>query len=228
MRWLIAFILALCLAVASFVLMLVMIFPPQAQVSEEPLKVGHFVPMAKGKNSDPARQRQQAPDEPEQVTPPTQQQTMQPQMQRAVAVSQVVDMSIPGLTSNISVSSSAPDLQGLSAGVASSASSAPAGGGGGAPGDDSEVIPLNEVLPVYPDQARRRGIEGYVKLGFTITRDGRVENIRVLEASPRNVFDREARRAAARWRFAPRTEGGIAVDREATKTLQFRLEQRGR
>ena len=51
-----------------------------------------------------------------------------------------------------------------------------------------------------------------------------MENIRVLEASPRNVFDREARRAAARWRFAPRTENGAPVSREAVKTLHFRLQ----
>ncbi|MFT0212083.1 energy transducer TonB [Pseudomonas sp. F1_0610] len=227
MRWAIAFLLALALAIGSFVLMLVMIFPPSNSVDDEPLKVGHFVPMAKSKNSDPARQRQQAPEEPQQVTPPTQQ-SMQPQMQAPTAVSQVIDMSIPNLTSNISISSSTPNLSGLTAGVASAPSAPPANeGGGGSPGDDSEVIPLNEVLPVYPDQARRRGIEGYVKLAFTITRDGRVENIRVVDSSPRNVFDREARRAATRWRFAPRTEGGISVDREATKTLQFRLE-RGR
>ena len=36
--------------------------------------------------------------------------------------------------------------------------------------------------------------------------------------------DREARRAAARWRFAPRTENGAPVSREAVKTLHFRLQ----
>ena len=90
------------------------------------------------------------------------------------------------------------------------------------------MIPLNEVLPVYPDSARRRGIEGYVKLAFTITAEGKVENVRVIESSPANVFDREARKAAVRWRFAPRTEQGRSVARDAVKTLQFRLEKRGR
>ncbi|MFZ2289904.1 MAG: energy transducer TonB, partial [Halopseudomonas yangmingensis] len=33
-----------------------------------------------------------------------------------------------------------------------------------------------------------------------------------------------ARRAALRWRFAPRRENGQAVSREATKTLYFRLQ----
>ena len=97
-----------------------------------------------------------------------------------------------------------------------------------APSNDAEVIPLNEVLPVYPDSARRRGIEGYVKLAFTITADGKVENVRVLESSPANVFERAARRAAIRWRFSPRSEDGRLVARDAVKTLQFRLEKRGR
>ena len=90
------------------------------------------------------------------------------------------------------------------------------------------MIPLNEVLPIYPDSARRRGIEGYVKLAFTITAEGKVENVRVLESSPANVFDREARRAALRWRFSPRSEDGRLVAREAVKKLEFRLEKRGR
>ena len=91
-------------------------------------------------------------------------------------------------------------------------------------GMESEVMPLNDVRPDYPRYALQRGLEGFVKLAFTINRSGNVENIRVLEASPRNVFDREARRAAARWRFAPRTENGAPVSREAVKTLHFRLQ----
>lgn len=85
-------------------------------------------------------------------------------------------------------------------------------------------MPLNDVSPEYPRHALQRGIEGHVKLAFTINRAGAVENIRVLESSPHNVFEREARRAAVRWRFAPRTENGLAVAREAVKTLYFRLE----
>ena len=63
-------------------------------------------------------------------------------------------------------------------------------------------------------------------LAFTITPDGRVDNLRVTSAKPKGVFEREARRAAGRWRFAPRRENGQPVAREATKTLYFRLEDR--
>ena len=60
-------------------------------------------------------------------------------------------------------------------------------------------MPLNDVRPEYPRYALQRGIQGHVKLAFTITRAGKVENVRVLEAEPANVFEREARRAAVRW-----------------------------
>lgn len=86
------------------------------------------------------------------------------------------------------------------------------------------MVPLNDIRPEYPQRALARRIEGHIKLAFTITPKGTVENVRVVEASPPNVFDREARRAAVRWRFAPRTENGLAVAREAVKTLHFRLE----
>ena len=87
-------------------------------------------------------------------------------------------------------------------------------------------MPLVDIPPNYPQRALAAGIEGEVTLAFTITADGRVENLRVTHAEPRGVFEREARRAAARWRFAPRRENGQPVAREATKTLYFRLEGR--
>ena len=232
MRWLWSFIAAVLFVFASFVLMLVMIFPPKNTAIEPELKMGYFIPKQQQESSDPSRTRQKMPEkpvEPQPETPPTQQ---APQPPRTPQVA-TLDLAVPQLSSNISVAAAAaPSLQGLTAQApAPAAPSAPAAATDSAPSaanDDSEVIPLNQVLPIYPDSARRRGIEGYVKLAFTITADGKVENVRVIEASPENVFNREARRAAARWRFAPRREGGQLVEREAVKTLQFRLEKRGR
>lgn len=239
MRWLWSFLAAVAVVFASFVLMLVMIFPPQNKVEEPPLQMLHFTPKLQQNSSDPSRQRQQVPErpaEPQLETPPAQQAPQPPTTPHMASL----DLVVPQLSSTISISAAAaPSLQGLSAqAVIQSAPAAPAAASApaasavqsaqSAPSNDAEVIPLNEVLPVYPDSARRRGIEGYVKLAFTITPDGKVENVRVVESSPKNVFDREARRAAVRWRFAPRSEGGRAVAREAVKTLQFRLEKRGR
>jgi len=231
MRWLWSFLAAVAIVLGSFVLMLVMIFPPQKAAEEPALQVGYFVPKLQSESNDPARSRLQMPEqpaEPELETPPVQQAPQPPSTPQMTSL----DLAVPQLPSSINVSAAtAPSLQGLTAQQVSPpapAAAAPSTAAQSAPSNDAEVIPLNEVLPVYPDSARRRGIEGYVKLAFTITAEGRVENVRVLESSPTRVFDREARRAALRWRFAPRREGGQLVAREAVKKLEFRLEKKGR
>jgi len=239
MRWLWSFLAAVAIVLGSFVLMLVMIFPPQKTEQEPALQVGYFVPKLQSESSDPARSRLQMPEppaEPQLETPPAQQ---TPQAPSTPQMAQL-DLVAPQLPSSLNVSAATtPSLQGLTAQQVSPSPVTPAAtapsattqspqSAQSAPNHDAEVIPLNEVLPVYPDSARRRGIEGYVKLAFTITAEGRVENVRVLESSPTRVFDRAARRAALRWRFAPRREGGQLVARDAVKKLEFRLEKRGR
>ncbi|HEX6930076.1 MAG TPA: TonB family protein, partial [Gammaproteobacteria bacterium] len=82
---------------------------------------------------------------------------------------------------------------------------------------------LHAVEPVYPRRARRAGEEGHVLLEFTITPQGNVADIDVLEATPRGWFENAARDAIGQWRYQPFTENGEAVARRATQTLEFRL-----
>jgi protein TonB len=79
--------------------------------------------------------------------------------------------------------------------------------------------------PSYPLMAQRRGIEGHVKVLFTITADGRIEDIQVLESSPPRMFDNAVSQAMAKWRFELRVSGGRIVARQATKVF-FKLEGR--
>lgn len=226
MRLPLSFAAACVMALALFGLMLYMVAPPSGQPSDEPLTVANFVRLD-GESSDTAtRTRQQAPQPPQAQTqqaptPPT------PMAATPNASLPALDLPVPSLSSGIAVNSApTPNLSGLAAGAAApSAPAATASDASGNPGGpESEVMPLNDISPDYPRYALQRGIQGHVKLAFTINRAGAVENVRVLEAQPQNVFEREARRAAVRWRFAPRTEGGLAVAREAVKTLYFRLE----
>src|SRR4029078_1416897 len=48
------------------------------------------------------------------------------------------------------------------------------------------------VQPVYPEAARKRGVEGWVELAFTVMPNGTVEDVEVRNASPANVFDDSA------------------------------------
>ena len=222
-----SFIAACVVALLLFVLMLSMVNPPRSEVTDEPVAIANFVRMDNRNESTATRSRQQAPQPPQPKTPqpPT---PPTPSMATPDASLPKLDLQLPNIDSGMSVASApAPSLSGLTA-AASPAAPAPAPSAADTAaqsgGPEQEVMPLNDVRPEYPQRAIDRRIEGHIKLAFTITAAGKVENIRVLEASPRNVFDREARRAAARWRFAPRTQNGAAVSREAVKTLHFRLQ----
>lgn len=92
--------------------------------------------------------------------------------------------------------------------------------------NDSDIKPLRMDPPVYPRMAQARGIEGRVKVLFTITSDGRIDDIQVLESVPSRMFDREVRQAMAKWRFEPRVSGGKIVARQATKMFFFKIEKR--
>lgn len=224
MRLPLSFVAACVMALALFGLMLYMVAPPSSKPSEEPLTVANFVRLDGDSNDTATRTRQQVPQPPQAQTP----QTPTPPTPMAATPSAnlpALDLPVPSLSTGIAVNSApTPSLTGLAAGASAPSAPAPSDAGGQPGGPESEVMPLNDVSPDYPRYALQRGIEGHVKLAFTINRAGAVENVRVIEASPQNVFEREARRAAVRWRFAPRTESGLAVAREAVKTLYFRLE----
>jgi protein TonB len=77
------------------------------------------------------------------------------------------------------------------------------------------------VNPVYPESARKRGVEGWVELAFTVTPNGTVEDVEVRNASPADVFDDAAVRAIRGWRFEPVERNGERVAQRAMVRLRF-------
>jgi len=93
-------------------------------------------------------------------------------------------------------------------------------------GSDRDVIPLVRVPPDYPARAQSRGLEGWVQVRFTITPTGTVRDPVVVNAEPKGMFDDAALKAIARWRYNPRVEGGVAVERVGVETIiRFQLEK---
>ena len=83
---------------------------------------------------------------------------------------------------------------------------------------------VQDAGPLYPEAARAQGIEGWVKLGYDISIDGRVENLRVLESSPPGVFDAAALAAVAQWRYqAVEIDGAPSAVSGVVSTLRFEL-----
>jgi len=87
----------------------------------------------------------------------------------------------------------------------------------------AQVVPLVRTPPRYPRSAARRGIEGVVRVAFTITKDGRAANPYVLESTPAGVFDKAAMRAIAKWKFNPKIVNGEAVEQTAAQEITFKL-----
>ncbi len=87
------------------------------------------------------------------------------------------------------------------------------------------VVPLERVPPKYPARAANRHIEGWVKIEFTITTSGTVENAIVVEAEPAEIFDEAALKAINQWTFKEKIVNGVAVEQRAVQTLQFKLTQ---
>jgi len=93
-------------------------------------------------------------------------------------------------------------------------------------GSDRDVIPLVRINPDYPPRALSRGLEGWVQVQFTITPTGTVADAKVVNAEPKSIFDDAALKAIARWRYNPKVEGGVAVERVGVQTIiRFQLEQ---
>ncbi|MDH3768026.1 MAG: TonB family protein [Gammaproteobacteria bacterium] len=90
--------------------------------------------------------------------------------------------------------------------------------------EGKDLVPISSAKPRYPRTAAAREIEGWVEVIFVVSGDGRVRNVRVLDASPRGVFEDAAVHAMSRWLYAPYYVKDEAVAREATQMFRFRLD----
>ncbi|WP_144391373.1 energy transducer TonB [Pleionea sediminis] len=90
---------------------------------------------------------------------------------------------------------------------------------------DGEAIPMVIIQPQYPRKAAMEGIEGYVKFKFTVKADGYAKDIEIIDANPRRIFERDARRAIYKWKFKPKVVDGKAVEQpNMYYTMEFKLD----
>ncbi|MDN7125131.1 energy transducer TonB [Pseudidiomarina sp. 1APP75-32.1] len=82
---------------------------------------------------------------------------------------------------------------------------------------DGEYLPIVKVQAAYPRRALQRGIEGYVVVEFTVTRQGTVRDPRVVEAQPEQIFDQAAMDAVLKFKYKPRVVNGDAVEVEGVQ-----------
>ena len=80
---------------------------------------------------------------------------------------------------------------------------------------------IHKVAPIYPPEAKRKGIEGTVLLRGTIGRDGVMKNLMLISGPP-DLAD-AALGAVQQWRYKPYLLEGNPVEVETTVKITFRL-----
>jgi TonB family protein len=89
--------------------------------------------------------------------------------------------------------------------------------------NNQKPLPIFRREPQYPEHAARAGIQGYAKLSFTITPEGAVTNIKVVETKGSSAFGETSKAVLAKWRYAPKFENGKAVPAESMVQMDFSL-----
>lgn len=81
---------------------------------------------------------------------------------------------------------------------------------------------IRRVEPDYPGRAHRRLTDGRVELEFVVGRDGRVNDIEILQETPQRWrFGEAASAAVAQWRFEPFRRGDQPVARTVRVEVVF-------
>jgi protein TonB len=86
----------------------------------------------------------------------------------------------------------------------------------------SPPVLLSKVDPVYPEAARRAGLEGTVVLEASISETGRVTDVQVLRGLPLGLSE-SAQEAVRRWQYRPARGRSGPVPSRKTVRIVFTL-----
>lgn len=77
------------------------------------------------------------------------------------------------------------------------------------------------IAPEYPALALRSGASGRVTVRFVVDAHGEPQDVQVIDAEPKGVFDRASLAAVRRWRYEPWTVAGEPVAVETSLVIRF-------
>lgn len=84
-----------------------------------------------------------------------------------------------------------------------------------------EVVPNATRQPNIPEIAWKNKINGWVLVAFTVNAKGFVENVRVLDAQPRGVFEENVIASVKHWVYSPADFGGRKVKAQLTQKIEL-------
>lgn len=87
------------------------------------------------------------------------------------------------------------------------------------------MVPLSQVYPNYPEDARMRAWEDALVVRYVIGKDGRVKEVTIVSPPQRDVFVDGTVRAIRSWRFKPMIKDGERTEVVHELTVYYRLNQ---
>jgi len=88
----------------------------------------------------------------------------------------------------------------------------------------SNLVRLDSSTARYPRRAYRQNITGWVEVTFRVLQDGTTADIVVVNAEPRNTFEKSAVEAVGQWTFEPREFRGQPISQRTAAKLVFDLQ----
>ncbi|TJY60971.1 TonB family protein [Sinimarinibacterium sp. CAU 1509] len=203
-RWLVTPPAAVVVALALFLLMYWLIRPPKA-----PDDLQRLLPEIEVVQPDPPKQDQQQDlSNPDSAPPPP------PAAPPSLARPDLPTVQIPTVTTPLNagpiavpanLGSSGLNLgsSGAFGGFAGRGSGQGSGGNGTGQGFKGvPLVPLSTARPQMPEWACKKGIRGWVEVVFTVLPEGKVTNVRLIDADPRGVFEAAAIESVSNWIYA--------------------------
>lgn len=84
---------------------------------------------------------------------------------------------------------------------------------------DGPPRPTAQPAPPQPVNKAGKTIEGWAVVRYSVLKDGSTDNVRVVATVPPGIDTRPTVQAVERWKFAPATEDGAAVDWHNTESV---------
>ncbi|MGQ0618349.1 MAG: TonB family protein [Panacagrimonas sp.] len=92
---------------------------------------------------------------------------------------------------------------GFGSGTGGSGSGAGGGAYGGGGWKGKPLVPLSTARPQMPEWACKQKLDGWVEAVFVVMPNGRVQDIRIVDANPRGVFEAAAVESISNWIYEP-------------------------
>ncbi|HZX70072.1 MAG TPA: energy transducer TonB [Rhodanobacter sp.] len=107
--------------------------------------------------------------------------------------------------------------------AATQPANSPSGATAATTGPTTEAVLTKGAVPHYPPGAVRSRQQGWVVVAFTVDKDGKTSDVKVIDAQPHRVFDRAAIDAVERYQFTPAMKDGEPVASARQQRIEFKL-----